>query len=75
MQINSCSDLANSTTGDLIVQCEINHSHDNFIIKALRCHGKNRAKQAEVLVISGATNTRNSNIIENQKTIIKGNYF
>ncbi len=68
----SCSRIESTVSGELIVKYEKISSHKSSLLKSLRCHGKNRTEQTETLVLAGITNTRNSNIIENEKTSLKG---
>ena len=72
IQIYSCSRIENAVSGELIVKYEKISSHKSSLLKSLRCHGKNRTEQTETLVLTGITNTRNSNIIENERTSLKG---
>ena len=71
--MNSCLNLANSISGVLVIAYSNSYIHEEVIQKSLRCHGKNRRNQTEILVLNGTTNTRNYNIIENAQTTKFGN--
>lgn len=74
MQINSPLSLDKAEFGELVVKYVHSYSHERTIEKSLRCHGVKRATQTNKLIIDGVTNTRNSNIIENNRLSIKGTY-